>query len=306
MQVVFEQILIVLLTTAAGFYCGKAGIISPAVKKGLSNLVLSISVPASIIASGNLVIQGSAWFRVLYVLLISAAYHLVLFYGMKLVALRHFKNKDKGKISTLAVTFGNVMFVGFPVINGIYGADGLFLAAIFTVCFNLLFYTAGMSLVDPAPSFSLKKVLLTPFNISLVIMFVLLATQYKLPAPLQTTFSMLGGTCTPLSLLVIGAMIAQADIRPVFRDPMLYILSLVRLLVIPFAVLLIVAWLPLDVTLRRTVVALAAMPGAAMTAMVGESFQCEADFASFTVVQSTILFALTFPFVIYISHLVIV
>lgn len=305
MGLVFGQILVVMLVTLIGFAAAKSGMISNAVKEGLARITLQISVPCAIIAAGNLSVSGSAWLRVGYVLIISAVFHLGLFFVMKHWGSRLMPVPNQGRIGVLAVTFGNVMFVGFPIMKGMYGDDGLFLASIFTIFFNLVFYTLGSRLLSPVKGASLKAILLTPFNLSLAVMFVLLITQYKLPAPVYQTVSMMGGTCTPLSLLVIGAMMADADIAAAFRDRYLFRISFLRLIAAPLLMLLAMLWLPLDVQLRRTMVALAAMPGAAMTAMLAEEFDCDPIFGSMSVVQSTILFIGTFPLIMWLTHLLI-
>lgn len=305
MALILGQILVVMLVTMIGFAAAKSGVISSAVKVGLTRITLQISVPCAIIAAGNLSVSGSAWLRVAYVMIISAVFHLGLFFVMKHWGRRLMARPGKGKISVLAVTFGNVMFVGFPIMKGLYGDDGLFLASIFTIFFNLVFYTLGSRLLGPAKGASLGSILLTPFNLSLAVMFVLLITQYKLPGPLYQTVSMMGGTCTPLSLLVIGSMMADADIGAAFRDRSLFLISFLRLIAAPLIMLLAMLFLPLDTALRRTMVALAAMPGAAMTAMLAEEFDCEPIFGSMSVVQSTILFIGTFPLIMWLAQLLI-
>ena len=117
---------------------------------------------------------------------------------------------------------------------------------------------------------------------------------------------MIGNLCTPLSLLVIGAMVQESDILSLIKDYRLFIVTALRLLVAPLLMILAMYFVPIDVGLKRTVVALAAMPGGAMPAMVAEQEQCAPRFATLSVVQSTVLFLLIFPFVIYLSHKILV
>ncbi|HHX36590.1 MAG TPA: AEC family transporter [Clostridiaceae bacterium] len=308
MDVVFHQLIIVALITVAGAVAAKLHIITPVIRSGLSRLVLNVAVPCAIIASGHLNVAGAAWFRVGYVLLISLVFHMFIFLAMRFGGRRLISGKAEQKVAVLCVTFGNVMFVGFPIISGIYGSDGLFLAAIFTVVFNALFYTMGTGLVrrEGTAKLSWRQLIVTPFNVSIFIMFVLLLTQYKVPAPVQETLTMLGNLCTPLSLLVIGAMVSESHILSLIKDYRLLVVSGLRLVVAPLLMLAAMYFLPLDVQLRRTMVALAAMPGAAMTAMVAEQEECAPRFATLSVVQSTILFLLVFPLMIYLSHRLLV
>ena len=77
------------------------------------------------------------------------------------------------------------MFVGFPIVLGIYGNDDIFLGAIFAVGYNALMYSIGINYVSRSGEKISKTILLKPFYIAIVIMFVLLLTQYKVPAPVQ-------------------------------------------------------------------------------------------------------------------------
>ena len=84
---------------------------------------------------------------------------------------------------------------------------------------------------------------------------------------------MIGNLCTPLSLLVIGAMVQESDILSLIKDYRLFIVTALRLLVAPLLMILAMYFVPLDVGLKRTVIALAAMPGSDR-AMVAEQEQC--------------------------------
>jgi predicted permease len=305
MQNVFSQILIVTLVMAVGFSATKLKLIDEQIKAGLTRIVLLIAVPASIMSAGSLTVTGREWSNVFYVLLIATIYHLALFYFMKYIGSKWFPTPEKGKIAVLNVTFGNVMFLGYPIVKGVFGLPGLFFASIFCAVFNLFAYTIGVRLLMGHKPTSIKDVLLTPFNFAIVVMFVLLFTQYKLPAPIQQTLELLGGLATPLSLITIGAMIAETDLRKLFLDRFVYLNSFLRCLVVPLITLGILYLVPLDAFLRKVIVALAAMPAAATVAMLAEQHGCEPEFASFSVVQSTIFFAGTFPLIMFLTNLLI-
>ena len=148
MDVVIHQLVIVALVTAVGIVAAKVKIITPKIRAGLSRLVLDLYVHCVIISSGYLTIEGDDWIRVGAVAIISFIYHLFLFFMMKFFGRHLIKGEDEGKISVLIVTFGNIMFVGFPIVLGIYGNDGIFLGAIFAVGYNALMYSIGINYVS--------------------------------------------------------------------------------------------------------------------------------------------------------------
>lgn len=301
MEEVFRQITMIVLLTLVGFATFKLKILNSAIKASLTKVVLQIAIPSAIIASGSLSVSGSEWMRVLYIFASSVVFHLTLFLFMKHIGSKWYPSVSKGKAGALSVTFGNVMFVGYPIVTGMFGAEGLFLASIFTAVFNFLIFTVGRQLLTETDRNSFKSMLLTPFNLSFVIMLALLIFQIKLPVVLQETLQTLGGLSTPLSLLTIGCMIAQADFSQIFNDRYLALTTLLRCLVVPLVTLTVMRFLPFDIVLRKTVIALSAMPVAATTVMLCEQHDCEAEFSSFSVAQSTIVFTGTFPLIMYLT-----
>lgn len=306
MENIFNQIAIVSLVTIVGYIAGKTGIINNEIRAGLTRIVLLIAVPSSIISTGNLTVGEKDWMNVFYVLIIALVYHIVLLLFMKNIGRRWFPTDERGRVGTLCATFGNVMFMGYPIVTALYGQGGLFLASIYTVIFNLFIYTVGSNTLAGNKKLSLKELLLTPFNISIVIMFVLLITQFKLPFAIQSSLTLLGSLATPLSLITVGAMIAVADPKKIFTDPSVYLNTFLRNLAAPLLTLAVMYFLPLDLILRKTMVVLAAMPAAASNAMLAEQYRCDPDFASLSVVQSAIVFAVTFPVVMYLTNLLLV
>ena len=87
-----------------------------------------------------------------------------------------------------------------------------------------------------------KTILLKPFYIAIVIMFVLLLTQYKVPRRFETLTMI--GLCTPLSLLVIGAMVRERYSQPHKGLSIIYCDG-VELLVAPLLMILAMYFVPL-------------------------------------------------------------
>lgn len=111
----------------------------------------------------------------------------------------------------LTAGLGNTSFVGFPIIQALYGEEGLKTAIIvdqpgsFVVMATFGIITAAFfSNAQLKPTVILSKILLFPPFIAFVFAGVLNAVQHDFPPLLQTVFQKLGATITPIALVSVG------------------------------------------------------------------------------------------------------
>lgn len=119
----------------------------------------------------------------------------------------------KRLIGCLIITagLGNTSFVGFPIIQALYGEEGLKTAIIvdqpgtFVVMATLGLITAAIFAKGEANSSQiLTKILLFPPFIAFVIGFVMNILKFDFVEHLETVFQKLGATVTPLALVSVG------------------------------------------------------------------------------------------------------
>ncbi len=302
-----QQIAAIILVMLVGFLAakGKHKIITPTVRAGLTGLVINIAMPAVIVRSGNLAISGAAWWQALYVFVFGLVFHFGCFFVIRPLAARFYPTLHEGKAATVCITFNNCVFVGFPILSALHGDQGVFYGSIFAVTYYLGLYTIGTALLQGDKKVSIKEQLLTPFNFALLLMFVLLLTPFKLPAIVNSAVDLMANLCTPLSLLVIGAMVAEMNLKAVLSDRNVYITMAMRLLVIPLLTLLILVFIPWSAELRQALLALSAMPTAAIVPMMAQEHKCAPQFTSAVTVQTTLFFPLTFSIILWLGNLLI-
>ena len=107
--------------------------------------------------------------------------------------------------------------MGFPLIEALFGAEGLLYASIFNTFFNILIWTAGTALLAPGSQekHSLGQLLKKPALLAVVLGLILYLGQVPVPDLISTPLSLLGGMNTPLSMLITGIIIATSDLRSV-------------------------------------------------------------------------------------------
>ena len=294
---VFNQILSLFLIILVGFYGRKRSIIDDTLTNGLSRMLLEITTPLLIISSFNY--DGNS----------SLAKNTIkaFIYGILIFIITPFMVKplltkiEKGKRNILqfAIVFSNCGFMGIPITAAVLGEEAVIYASIFNMCFTLFIWTYGVTLFTDAASFKeAKKLLKNPGIIAVFIGLLLTVFSVKLPIVLYNTISLVGHLTTPISMIIIGSLLAAIDFKAVIKDKTIYYGAFIKLIIIP-AVLYGISLLISDNSLvMRTYVLIQAMPAGATTSLFAERFNKEKEYSAFVVSFSTLLSIITIPMII--------
>ena len=195
------------------------------------------------------------------------------------------------------VVFTNCGFMGLPLLDALYGSKGLFLGSAFIMVNNLLLWTYGVGQLsrDVPRAERLRNTFINPGVISNLIGLFCFLTPFKLPAVPATAVSYLASLNTPIAMIAVGAFLAQCDLRECFRDRQVYFVSALRLLVLPLLTLGIFMLVPLEHTLRCSMLISASAPVAMATSLFGKTYGTDYLFSTRATAVSTILSAITIP-----------
>lgn len=255
------QMLVILFAIAMGILAHRLGYFNAETDQRLSKLILNITMPAMIVSS---VITGDTLpgpSEVLAVLKVAAVFYLLEF-AFALTAPRLLGGTPgQTGVWRFALVFGNTAFIGYPVVTALFGPGALFYAVILVIPFNLLSYTLGPLMLVGAKRFQWRQ-LLTPCTVSAVLGLFFALTRLRPPAIVGECLSFVGDVTVPLSLLVVGSLLAGLPMGQVFKSPRLWCFSVLRLLVLPAALYFLLRPLNLDPTLLGIVVIEMAMPAA--------------------------------------------
>ena len=297
-----NQIIVIFLLAAIGYIARKAKLMDDKIQSGVSGIVLYVGIPGSILASASKPLE-TAHFKSIGMILAGAALYYVLIIPItEGMAKAGRLERKKGVIFSTLIANPNVAFIGYPVISIFMPEDGVFFASFFVIVFNLCFFIYGLGRISGQKALSLKGI----FNINAVAALLLVALyvlQIRVPDALQTTFELLGGISTPLSMLVIGSMLAGIPFRQLFTTHSLYVVSAMRLLVIPTIVFFVARWLALPTEVSTVLLIMCALPSAAAAVMAAERYNCEPVYASKGVLLSTLLFLVTIPYIAFLQGL---
>lgn len=302
MEIINLQIQIFLLL-ALGYILTKKGYFSKQTRTQLTNIVLMIVLPCSIIMSFQMKLTTQIISSTFIVFIISLL--IQLFYGI-LNRILYKKSSDEKKICLQYGTMvSNAGFMGMPISQGVFGNVGLLYASIFLIPQRIFMWSSGLSLFTSVNKKDLiKKVMTHPCIIAIyfgIIMMILTSLNIELPTFLISTLSSIGNCNTALSMMVIGGILADVDDEHILdKDICLY--SLYRLILIPICILIVLRITHIDTLSANVCVLLSAMPAASTTAMLAQKYDKNAAFASKMIFVSTIFSLITLPIITLILH----
>lgn len=292
-----NQVIVLFIIMIVGFYAKKKKFLSKVVDRGLTELLINITLPFMIVTSFNIKYEADMVSNAQKVLLYSFIIHISLIFFSKICFFKLPKNKQQ--VYRFITIFSNVGFMGYPVMESIYGGIGVFYAAIFNIPFNILVWTVGVMIYTGEKDFkSVKKAMANPALIAVIIGIILFVFSIRLPLPIESSLKLVGSTTTPISMIIIGSMLAEMKVKNIFSDISIYYATTVRLLVVPMIVYVVLKFLKVDELLLNICVLLQAMPAAVSTAIIAEKYGGDGLLASQCVFITTIFSVITIPIII--------
>nr|WP_291707245.1 AEC family transporter [Clostridium sp.] len=144
---------------------------------------------------------------------------------------------------------------------------------------------------------NIKKVLLNPAIIAVYIGIPMMLFKVQLPSFILDTTKIVGDMTAPISMIIVGSILAKVRIKDVFKEISVYYGSLIKLIIIPLVLILIKLALKDNSTIINTMIVIQAMPAAAMTSIFAADFNKEKEYSSIVVFITTLLSIITIPII---------
>ena len=278
-----------------GIVLKRAGFLTKESSRVMTRLALDISLPCSIVRS-FLIEMDEEKLRVFgTVLLIGTAVMLVQV-GASFIAFNMIPREHRDPMRYGLINANNA-FLGYPMVEGIFGTEGIAIASIYMIPVRISIWSVGLGIFTAQGAKGkaiVKNCLLHPAMIAMYIGLFFMVTQLTPPAFLNDGMRMLANCLTPLSMLTIGTILAEVPVRKLL-DPQILWFCLVRLVLIPALILLVCRLLSAPALTTGVCVLMSAMPAASLTAMLSLQYGRDSAFATLIVTLSTLLSVLTVP-----------
>lgn len=294
MDSVFSLFLIILV----GVYAARKQIITAELNEGLVNLLIQIVLPCMVLSSFTYSYDQSIKAEVVNTFYYSLSAYIFMILISYLLLIRCRSNKKT--VLQFANSFPNTGYIGIPVLSSLYGIEGTVYGSVFNLFFVVFVWTYGVfvyrgSLDKSRLKQDIKKTFLNPSVLAVVLGTLIMVLEIQLPNALLVTIRNIGNITTPLSMLIIGVILAGAKISAHTKDWTLYYGSVCKLLLIPLLIYIAATFTGVESKALNSVIIMTAMPASAMTAIFAHNFQKEADYAAVVVSISTLASLATIP-----------
>ncbi len=291
-----------------GYFCKAKSLISSNNIKYLTQFVMYLSLPAVLLSKLSI-----TDFETLINFPFLAAYTLALLSVMFLAGFIGYlvfdRNKKNSIMTGLGGVYGNIGFLAIPVLSSTVGEwVAVPLAMMLTLDLLILLPLATFLLqltnksndLQFTPLKALKRSLISPLILSIVLGILLSVSEVKLPNSFIISLQWLGSAAGPCAMFIVGTALYGRKVsqRPI---PALY-MSIIKLLIMPFVVYLLMSIMQVHPTWVMAATLGAAMPCAAVLGVIAEEYKANPHQASTAVLLTTACSVATLPFLIHLLN----
>ena len=285
--------LMMFLLVAIGFLIRKIGIVNTEGRKNMIDLCIYLTLPFNVLHSFLREWNWNLFVSCGIILLLSAGYNAI----SVLFSAALYKKADKKRQKPLkyGTIVSNSGFLGNPVVEGIYGTNGLLYAALFMLPVRIVMWSIGVSVfMKDGKDHLLKKILTHPCIVAIYGGVIIMISGIQFPTFVESTITGISNCNTPLSMMLVGMMLAEVHPKGLIDKTMVFY-TFVRLALIPAVVFAITAFLPIDPMLRGITVIMAGMPAPITTALLSAKYGGDEEYATGLIFLSTLLSLITLP-----------
>ena len=282
-----------------GFLLGKWKLISTGTNKELTNLLLTVFMPASLFVA-----FPSEYDESTLNLFFSGLMAGVIVMLMLIVISRVVFNEwwFKGGLrfeSQFAFIFNNATFLGYPIVVNTFGPSGVIAYCGFIIAFNIALFSYGIWLFEHKVSLKLlRSIVINPNIIAVILGMIVFLVGIKLPSFITDAVGYVGGATTPLSIICIGFMLSRADFKTIFKKWRLVAVALVQLVLGPLTAWGLLTALHFPIEVIQVCTLIQALPTATSLGLFATKYGGNNIESSELVVASTLLSVVTMPVMI--------
>ena len=290
---VSTQVFILMILIGTGFLCGKIRLFNDASIQQLSSFVLKVVAPCAIIESLYREFDVATLFAMLRVMVIAAAVYLLS--SILSYAFIRGGGRETVRVLRFGVIFGNCGYMGLPLLQVLFGADGMLYGASYILVYNIVQWTFGLFVISGDRKEVRPAKLLNPALMGVAIGLAIFLTSIKLPEIIFRPVSYFSALNVPVPMVITGYYLSKADLKAIWKHVEYYKTILLRLVIVPLIAILALRVTGFDSVLLISCVVSASVPVAAATTMLATVYHQDAETAANIVSISTILSMITLP-----------
>lgn len=297
-EILLEQMGLFVIYLLAGVILIKAKVLSSEMLEAISRFVVKMALPILVFVNITDGVEKETLIHsVLYCLLLPAFLFFMLFCGFGMTKLFHLKGDRAGIYQAMSM-FGNVGFMGIPIITSIFPKNGILYISVFTIIDQFMLWTLGVKFTTPQGEgkFNPKK-LVNPATVAILLAVFLVLTEIKEPRILDMGLQKIGGTASPLAMIYVGGIFASIHIGKHLKEFALYGIVLTKMILAPILLFVLLGFLSVSSEIQLTMALIAGMPVMTSVVMMANTSGSDGDYAMGGVFITTICSIITLPFI---------
>ena len=326
LNILFNQIGMFVIYILAGIILIRTHVLNRENMEVVSRLVIKLALPVMIFTNTVNGVDKQMLFHSLPILGIAFFMYICLF-GLSFLSgkILHLQGDHQQLYSAMSA-FGNIGFMGIPIVTSIFPERGMLYISVFTMIDQLMLWTVGVRLTSKAEdtventsknssqcgknvgavkhsTFDFKK-LINPVTVAIVLALFCILAGLTLPEILNTAFSKIGATATPLAMIYLGGVFACMDVKKYICKLDYYGIVAIKMLIFPVLFYLILGLLPISAEIRMTMTLTSAMPVMSSVVMMANTYGTDGDYAMGGILVTTVCSIVTLPFVYWVLQFI--
>ncbi len=292
------QVAVLYLIAGIGFVTDKVGIFKQSDGKRLIDLLFNVILPIAIIRTFMTMEYTPEHTKGIFVAFLCAFATHIFGALVSLLTFRKRSLKERG-IYHYAQLLSNAAFLALPLAKSVIGDEGIFYCSVYVAVFNIFAFTLGIYEISGREAkINLKKLILNPGSISVIIGLPLFFLQLDIPYFIEYPMEIVGNCNSPLAMIVFGTFFANSNLKNLFVKKEIYFVSFIRLIFIPLCMLGLFALCGVRGNLLIAMTISSSAPTATNTAMYAAKYDNDTALGCEIAAQSSIFSIITMPVIV--------
>lgn len=302
-SIVLSQVIGFVVFVIIGIICVKTRIFGPRGLGLFSRFITHVSLPLLLFTNTLNGADRQQFIAALPIIFITAVFYLVLYVVCRLLAAVFQLKGNERQVYRACAMFGNVGFMGIPIIAAVFPKQGMLYIALFTVVDQLLLWTLGVDLTAPvdklnamSPLERLKK-MVNPATVAIVLAVIGIFIGVKLPESVDQALTRAGGITTPLAMIYMGGLFCYIDIPQYVKSIEFYGTVVLKMCLLPLVFYYGLLYCGVLQDIATTMALLASLPAMASVVMLAQNQKSAGNYAAGMTLVTTACSVVTIPLV---------
>lgn len=293
-EVVFGQLVGFAIMLVIGYICIKCKVYGEETLNGIRQIIVNVGIPLMVFANATSGATRDDLINSGVVLVLAVIVYVVLGLVMWCIARIMRLSVDRGHVFQIAFMFGNIGFIGLPLMVALFPERGALYYALVALVEQALLWTYAVWALKPQakrneearePLGQRIRGIISPGLVAVVVSLLAILLGVQIPDVIISPLKTVGSMATPLSLMYIGGLFALRDWAGTLRRPELYVGVIVKMIIMPIAFYCLFTYVPpllgftLDSEAVHAITIISGMPTMATLVILAERERNHAEYA---------------------------